>query len=131
MVNDQIAPADAMFVDNNRDHDFAVGESAIHCVKGSMLAARIETFTNILDLPSGHGRVLRQLKSPLAGAHCLGPVTSTPMPWIFAQGRSVLHRCMRTNPPKKDPHGRRLRSNLGWVFTHTFEYRRVPVTILF
>ena len=61
LVNDQIAPDDGMW-DGNPSHYFGVGQSALHCIKVSMLAAGIETFTNILDLPCGHGRVLRHLQ---------------------------------------------------------------------
>ena len=57
-VNDQIAPDDGMW-DGNPSHYFGVGQSALHCIKVSMLAAGIESFTNILDLPCSHGRVLR------------------------------------------------------------------------
>ena len=46
----------------NPSHYFGVGQSALHCIRVSMLAAGIETFTNILDLPCGHGRVLRHLQ---------------------------------------------------------------------
>jgi SAM-dependent methyltransferase len=60
-LNDQIAPDDGMW-DGNPSHYFGVGQSALHCIKVSMLAAGIETFTNILDLPCGHGRVLRHLQ---------------------------------------------------------------------
>jgi SAM-dependent methyltransferase len=62
IVNNQIAPKDGMFVDNP-DHYFAVGRSALLCIRASMLAAGVETFANILDLPCGHGRVLRHLQS--------------------------------------------------------------------
>ena len=61
LVNDQIAPDDGMW-DGNPSHYFGVGQSALHCIKVSMLAAGIETFTNILDLPCGHGRVLRHVQ---------------------------------------------------------------------
>jgi SAM-dependent methyltransferase len=60
-VNDQIAPDDGMW-EGNASHYFGVGQSALHCIKVSMLAGGIETFTNILDLPCGHGRVLRHLQ---------------------------------------------------------------------
>jgi SAM-dependent methyltransferase len=60
-INDQIAPDDGMW-DGNPISYFDVGRSALHCIKVSMLAAEIDTFTNILDLPCGHGRVLRHLQ---------------------------------------------------------------------
>ncbi len=46
----------------NREHYFAAGQSALHCIRVSMLAAGVETFRNILDLPCGYGRVLRHLR---------------------------------------------------------------------
>jgi len=47
----------------NSDHYFAVGQSALDCIRVSMLAAKITTFTDILDMPSGHGRILRHLQA--------------------------------------------------------------------
>lgn len=61
-MNDCIAAGDRTF-EADRDHYFAVGRSALHCVKVAMLTAAIETFGDILDLPSGHGRVLRHLQA--------------------------------------------------------------------
>jgi SAM-dependent methyltransferase len=66
-VIDRIAPDDGMW-GGNPSHYFGVGQSALHCIKVSMLAAGIETFTNILDLPCGHGRVLRHLQHAFPGA---------------------------------------------------------------
>jgi SAM-dependent methyltransferase len=62
MVNDKISEQDGMF-DGNRDHYFSVGQSAGHCIEVARLAAGIETFDNILDLPCGYGRVLRHLQA--------------------------------------------------------------------
>jgi SAM-dependent methyltransferase len=62
MVNDKISEQDGMF-GGSRDHYFAVGQSALHCIKASMFAAGIKTFESILDLPCGYGRVLRHLQS--------------------------------------------------------------------
>ena len=59
-INDYISPGDRMFA-GDRDHYLAVGQSALDCISVSMLAAKIETFTDILDMASGHGRVLRYL----------------------------------------------------------------------
>jgi SAM-dependent methyltransferase len=66
-MNDQIAPDDGMW-DGNASHYFGVGESALRCIKVAMMAAGIETFTNILDLPCGHGRALRHLQHAFPGA---------------------------------------------------------------
>jgi SAM-dependent methyltransferase len=62
IVNGDISGEDRMFA-GSKDHYFAVGESALHCIEASMFAAGIKTFESILDLPCGHGRVLRHLQS--------------------------------------------------------------------
>jgi SAM-dependent methyltransferase len=62
MVNDKISEQDGMF-GGSRDHYFAVGQSALHCIEVARLAAGIKTFDNILDLPCGYGRVLRHLQA--------------------------------------------------------------------
>src|SRR2546423_2484827 len=66
-VNTQIAPDDGMW-DGDMNHYFGVGQSALHCIRVAMQAAQIDTVTNILDLPCGHGRVLRHLQSAFPGA---------------------------------------------------------------
>ena len=67
MVNPEISKQDGMF-DGNRDHYFAVGQSARYCIEVSMLTAGIEAFESILDLPCGYGRVLRHLQAAFPGA---------------------------------------------------------------
>jgi SAM-dependent methyltransferase len=67
MVNDEISEHDGMF-DGNRDHYFAVGQSARRCIEVAMFAAEIQAFENILDLPCGYGRVLRHLQLAFPGA---------------------------------------------------------------
>ena len=47
---------------------FASGQWAFRRIKLAMLAAGISTFENILDLPSGYGRVLRVLKAAFPDA---------------------------------------------------------------
>jgi SAM-dependent methyltransferase len=47
----------------NLPYYMSVGQSALRCVRLAMLAARKESFETILDLPSGHGRVLRTFKA--------------------------------------------------------------------
>jgi SAM-dependent methyltransferase len=101
-VNDQIAPDDAMW-DGNRSSYCDVGRSALHCINVSMLAAGIETFTNILDLPCGHGRVLRHLQHAFPQAHltacdvnlsgaqfCAETFGATPVPGHESPGKIVL-----------------------------------------
>ena len=62
-VSREIAPDDEMFY-GNTDHYFDVGESALHCINTALFAARRETSSiqSILDLPCGHGRVMRFLR---------------------------------------------------------------------
>jgi SAM-dependent methyltransferase len=62
-VSREIAPGDEMFI-GNEAHYFDVGESALHCVETAIATARRHrsTIRRILDLPCGHGRVLRFLR---------------------------------------------------------------------
>ncbi|HZL41831.1 MAG TPA: methyltransferase [Verrucomicrobiae bacterium] len=63
-VIQEISSADEMFT-GNKKHYFGVGESALHCIETALFAARREksTIKKILDLPCGHGRVMRFLKA--------------------------------------------------------------------
>ncbi|MEO6994695.1 MAG: class I SAM-dependent methyltransferase [Lacunisphaera sp.] len=62
-VNREISPGDEMFI-GNEIHYFDVGESALHVIEAALFAARRQksTIKKILDLPCGHGRVMRFLK---------------------------------------------------------------------
>lgn len=60
-VNKQVSVNDGMY-GGNGVHYLRVGLSAIHCIEKAMQIAQIETIRNILDLPCGHGRVLRYLQ---------------------------------------------------------------------
>lgn len=62
-ISREVSPADEMF-HANEEHYFDVGASALHCIETALLAARRprDTITRILDLPCGHGRVLRFLR---------------------------------------------------------------------
>jgi SAM-dependent methyltransferase len=66
-VPSEISPNDGMLEGNLR-HYFAVGQSALRCIKLAMLAAGKDQFWNILDFGSGFGRVLRVLKAAFPGA---------------------------------------------------------------
>ncbi len=61
-VKREIASGDEMFI-GNETHYFDVGESALHAIETALFAARRtkSTIREILDLPCGHGRVLRFL----------------------------------------------------------------------
>jgi SAM-dependent methyltransferase len=64
-VNARIAPADAMYVGDGA-HYFGVGLSAIRCVEAA--AGTEAPPERILDMPCGHGRVLRFLAARYPGA---------------------------------------------------------------
>lgn len=49
-------------------HYFSVGRSALRCVRLALLAAGKSTVSSILDLPCGHGRVLRALQAGFPAA---------------------------------------------------------------
>ena len=70
-VMQEISPHDTMYQGGNKVHYFGVGQSALRCIKLAMLAASkdFSTVRNILDLPSGYGRVLRYLKAYFLHAH--------------------------------------------------------------
>jgi cyclopropane fatty-acyl-phospholipid synthase-like methyltransferase len=65
MVN--ISPDERMPADDVAGY-LAVGESALHAIRLAQRAAGADTFTSILDFPSGHGRVLRWLKAAFPDA---------------------------------------------------------------
>lgn len=68
-VNLQIAPDDEMCREN-LDHYFAVGASALACIDAALHMARLDRslIRSILDLPCGHGRVLRFLRRAFPAA---------------------------------------------------------------
>lgn len=61
-IDETLSPDDTMW-DGNEAHYRRVGESAVKCIKLALLAAGRDpdSIKTILDLPSGHGRVLRFL----------------------------------------------------------------------
>lgn len=63
----EISPKDTMY-EGNAAHYFAVGESALHCVRTAMMAAKKPRIHKILDFACGYGRVLRVFKSNLPEA---------------------------------------------------------------
>ena len=60
----EISPSDNMF-QGNEEHYFNVGQSALNAILIGMQISNKDksTIKRILDLPSGHGRVLRYLRS--------------------------------------------------------------------
>ncbi len=66
-VSRELAPDDRVYrVDP--DYYFTAGQLAVKCVRLAMLAAGRREVTRILDLPCGHGRVLRTLKAAFPNA---------------------------------------------------------------
>jgi SAM-dependent methyltransferase len=65
----EISPDDKMF-DGNKDFYFAVGHSALDCIVCALRAAKVPAANvrRILDLPCGHGRVLRHLRAAFPDA---------------------------------------------------------------
>jgi SAM-dependent methyltransferase len=64
-VIQEISPNDEMYQGGNKQHYFSVGQSALKCIELALLASdnNLINIKNILDLPSGYGRVLRYLKA--------------------------------------------------------------------
>lgn len=64
-----VSPNDQMGA-GNAGHYFGVGRSALECIRVSLGAAGIATadVNRILDLPCGHGRVLRYLRAAFPAA---------------------------------------------------------------
>jgi cyclopropane fatty-acyl-phospholipid synthase-like methyltransferase len=56
-IEKQISPNDAM----NNEWYFSVGRSAVEVIIAACTSSTIQAVNNILDLPCGHGRVLRHL----------------------------------------------------------------------
>jgi SAM-dependent methyltransferase len=67
-VDTAIHPDDGMHVEGDLDHYFRAGSSALRAVRLALLAARKDVVHSILDLPSGYGRVLRQLRAAFPAA---------------------------------------------------------------
>ncbi|MBF0538439.1 MAG: class I SAM-dependent methyltransferase [Nitrospirae bacterium] len=62
-----ISPNDLMF-HNDIDRYLSVGDSALRSINIGLIAARKVSVNKILDMPCGHGRVLRTLKSAFPDA---------------------------------------------------------------
>jgi SAM-dependent methyltransferase len=66
-VSTQVSDSEAMPAADLAGY-LAVGESALKAIRLAQLAARVPDFQAILDLPCGHGRVLRWLRAAYPGA---------------------------------------------------------------
>jgi len=64
-VDRRVSPAERMLGAGGREHYFRVGQSALECIQKALDIASISPhrIKRILDLPCGHGRVLRYLKA--------------------------------------------------------------------
>ncbi|MCM3904107.1 MAG: class I SAM-dependent methyltransferase [Pyrinomonadaceae bacterium] len=103
-VKSEISPGDGMYVGDGA-HYFKVGLSAIRCIEEALDAAPLPFVKQVLDLPCGHGRVLRFLNRRFPEAKftasdldrkgvdfcarhfCAEPVYSDPNPDRFSLGR--------------------------------------------
>lgn len=67
-MSKRLGEKDDMFKKGMEEHYLNVGRSGLEAIRLAMIATGTSTFTNVLDLPCGHGRVLRALKAafPLA-----------------------------------------------------------------
>jgi SAM-dependent methyltransferase len=63
-VIEVISPNDIQYRgQQNRAYYFSAGQSGLRCIKLALLAAGKEHVRNLLDLPCGHGRVMRTLRA--------------------------------------------------------------------
>jgi SAM-dependent methyltransferase len=62
-VSTEVSPSDAMNAKRRLDRYFEVGASGLACVLDAAQAAGLQEVNALLDLPSGHGRVLRYLRA--------------------------------------------------------------------
>src|SRR4051812_41607684 len=62
-----IAEDDAMW-NTGQEWYFYVGESGLNCILAALVLSRLETVTSVLDLPCGHGRVSRHIRSAFPDA---------------------------------------------------------------
>lgn len=66
-ASSHISPRDTMY-NGDGAHYFRVGLSAAECINAAVAAAQLHNVKAILDLPCGHGRVLRVLKRQFPSA---------------------------------------------------------------
>src|SRR5438034_380941 len=59
---EEIAPEDRMYR-YNPGYYFQAGRDALRCIRLAMIAGQVDSPRRILDLPCGHGRILRALKA--------------------------------------------------------------------
>ena len=71
-VSPEVFPDDEMFL-GDKQHYFDVGDSALYCIESALRSVhkRRETVGRILDLPCGHGRVMRFIRKAFPHAHLI------------------------------------------------------------
>jgi SAM-dependent methyltransferase len=62
MKFDDISPQDLMYR-HDPEHYFRFGKTAVKLIRHALFTTQRTTFNSILDLPCGHGRVLRSLRA--------------------------------------------------------------------
>jgi SAM-dependent methyltransferase len=93
----EIDPADVMHDEGELHRDyFGAGQRALRNVRLALLAAMKSEVRSILDLPSGHGRVLRVLKAAFPGAALTACDTNR-------DAVDFCARVMRATPVYSDP----------------------------
>ena len=70
-MSDCVADGDQMFHDRTK-HYRSVGQSAWRCIASALLAAEVSEPRRILDMPCGHGRVMRVLRQAFPDAVLTG-----------------------------------------------------------
>jgi SAM-dependent methyltransferase len=75
-VDQNVSPAERMWGANEesreRAHYFAVGQSALDCIRHALLDAGKTEVRRVLDLPCGHGRVMRAIRAAWPQAEITG-----------------------------------------------------------
>lgn len=73
-LNTTISEEDEMLSNDNVEHYMSVGYSALSIIKDALQSQKIEIIkvNTILDMPCGHGRVTRHLKSAFPNAEIIG-----------------------------------------------------------
>ena len=89
LIDSRISPHDGMYKGDG-DHYFKVGLSAINCIDKAMAAAGLSEPKRVLDLPCGHGRVLRFLVQRFPDASFSTASSGTWMPVLFPICRIVV-----------------------------------------
>ena len=125
IADDDGMPTPGVPLEEARKHYFNVGRSALRCVRLALASAGRSSVGKILDLPCGHGRVMRTLRAayPQAQIHACDLQTA---------GVEFCRSQLNAVPIPSDPDPKKIRLkgpyDLIWsgsLFTH-FEASRWP-----